>query len=72
MRKEASFANFRCAPVWLRREELEKIWKDVLLYQFHDVLPGSAIAMVYEVTTPRWGSRAPAPVLPPPYTPECI
>lgn len=32
------------------REELEKIWKMVLLNQFHDILPGSSIAAVYEVT----------------------
>ena len=28
-------------------EELEEIWQKVLLYQFHDILPGSAIAWVY-------------------------
>ena len=28
-------------------EELEKNWKEVLLYQFHDILPGSSIAKVY-------------------------
>ncbi len=27
-------------------EELEGIWRDVLLNQFHDILPGSSIAMV--------------------------
>jgi alpha-mannosidase len=27
-------------------EELEEIWRDVLLNQFHDILPGSSIAMV--------------------------
>jgi len=29
-------------------EELLKIWKTVLLYQFHDIIPGSSIAKVYE------------------------
>lgn len=29
-------------------EELESIWHDVLLLQFHDVLPGSAIAWVHD------------------------
>lgn len=28
-------------------EELQEIWRKVLLYQFHDILPGSAIAWVY-------------------------
>jgi alpha-mannosidase len=27
-------------------EELQEIWRDVLLNQFHDILPGSSIAMV--------------------------
>ncbi len=27
-------------------DELEAIWRDVLLNQFHDILPGSSIAMV--------------------------
>ncbi|GMA62911.1 glycosyl hydrolase-related protein [Alicyclobacillus fastidiosus] len=29
-------------------EELEAIWKEVLLYQFHDILPGSSIKRVYD------------------------
>lgn len=32
------------------REELEQMWKTVLLNQFHDILPGSSIREVYEVT----------------------
>ena len=28
-------------------EEISEIWQKVLLYQFHDILPGSAIAWVY-------------------------
>lgn len=31
-------------------EELDKLWKNVLLNQFHDILPGSSIKEVYEVT----------------------
>lgn len=27
--------------------ELDRIWKEVLLYQFHDILPGSSIKRVY-------------------------
>ncbi|GAA5998647.1 alpha-mannosidase [Rhodotorula paludigena] len=30
------------------KDELDKLWEDMLLLQFHDVLPGSAIGMVYE------------------------
>lgn len=30
------------------QEEIENIWKEVLLYQFHDVLPGSSIKRVYD------------------------
>ncbi|GAA6008699.1 hypothetical protein JCM10207_001690 [Rhodosporidiobolus poonsookiae] len=30
------------------KDEVDAIWEDTLLCQFHDVLPGSAIGMVYE------------------------
>ena len=30
-------------------EKLDRIWKKLLLNQFHDILPGSSIKMVYEV-----------------------
>ena len=30
------------------REELERLWKLLLLQQFHDILPGSSIRLVYE------------------------
>ncbi|MPQ44494.1 alpha-mannosidase [Clostridium tarantellae] len=30
------------------QEEIEKVWKEVLLYQFHDILPGSSIERVYD------------------------
>ncbi len=32
------------------QDELDTMWKTVLLNQFHDILPGSAIHEVYEVT----------------------
>ena len=32
------------------KEEMEAIWKNVLMNQFHDILPGSSIREVYEVT----------------------
>ena len=34
--------------------KLERIWKELLLYQFHDILPGSSIAPVYDEATPRY------------------
>ncbi|RXG58013.1 Alpha-mannosidase [Armadillidium vulgare] len=33
-----------------KQEVLEAVWKNVLLNQFHDVLPGSSIGMVYQDT----------------------
>ncbi|MGM9668341.1 MAG: alpha-mannosidase [Faecousia sp.] len=35
-------------------EWLEKAWQDVMLYQFHDCLPGSAIDLVYAETQARY------------------
>lgn len=36
------------------KEELDRIWKEVLLYQFHDIIPGSSIKRVYEECIPRY------------------
>ncbi|MEC0136743.1 glycoside hydrolase family 38 C-terminal domain-containing protein [Paenibacillus macerans] len=33
---------------------LEAIWKEVLLYQFHDILPGSSITRVYDESLARY------------------
>ena len=38
------------AQVAYPAEELDRMWKKVLINQFHDILPGSAIHEVYEVT----------------------
>jgi alpha-mannosidase len=35
------------------RQELETAWKTLLLHQFHDILPGSSIAEVYQDTHPK-------------------
>ena len=32
------------------KQKLDDLWKEGLLYQFHDILPGSSIARVYEET----------------------
>ena len=34
----------------MTREEIYKSWEVILLNQFHDILPGSSIKEVYEVT----------------------
>lgn len=39
-------------------KELEKMWKIVLLNQFHDILPGSAIHEVYEQTKKEYAELA--------------
>ncbi len=36
------------------KEEAEKIWKEVLLYQFHDIIPGSSIDRVYDESLARY------------------
>jgi alpha-mannosidase len=45
-------AEFAGAPY--PRDRLERIWKEVLLYQFHDILPGSSITRVYDEALPRY------------------
>lgn len=35
-------------------KQLETIWKEVLLYQFHDILPGSSIKRVYDESVVRY------------------
>jgi len=36
------------------KEQLDKIWKEVLLYQFHDIIPGSSINRVYKEAEERY------------------
>ncbi|MEU6313025.1 glycoside hydrolase family 38 C-terminal domain-containing protein [Streptomyces sp. NPDC047014] len=43
----ASTAAVRVAGYTYPYEELERLWKTVLLHQFHDILPGSSIAWVH-------------------------
>ncbi|MHB1462744.1 MAG: alpha-mannosidase [Armatimonadota bacterium] len=40
------------------KAELEKIWKEVLLYQFHDIIPGSSITRVYDESRERYAAMA--------------
>ena len=39
--------------------ELDELWKDVLLQQFHDIIPGSQIAWVYEDSEARARAQSP-------------
>ncbi len=36
------------------KETLEELWKEVLLYQFHDIIPGSSIKRVYDENDVRY------------------
>lgn len=36
------------------QKDIERIWKEVLLYQFHDILPGSSIKKVYDESLERY------------------
>ena len=38
------------------KKELDEIWKEILLYQFHDILPGSSIRRVYDESIARYQS----------------
>lgn len=42
------------SPAEYPAAQLEKIWKEVLLYQFHDILPGSSITRVYDESLERY------------------
>lgn len=37
-------------------KDLERIWKEMLLYQFHDILPGSSITRVYQEAEERYAA----------------
>lgn len=49
----ATFANVM-AGMDYPRGELITIWREMLLYQFHDILPGSSIARVYDECLARY------------------
>lgn len=38
------------------QDALERIWKEMLLLQFHDILPGSSITRVYDESLPRYAA----------------
>ncbi len=47
-------AAARIAGLPYPKETLEKLWKEILLYQFHDIIPGSSIKRVYDETDERY------------------
>ena len=49
----ATLVSQQCGEAY-PQPELEEIWKEVLLYQFHDILPGSSIRRVYEESEARY------------------
>ncbi|KIL41372.1 alpha-mannosidase [Gordoniibacillus kamchatkensis] len=62
-RMEKALRELEFAAVWnllsdggapYPKEELDTIWKEVLLYQFHDILPGSSITRVYDESLARY------------------
>lgn len=44
----ATLASLKNSTYKYPKKEIDDLWEDVLLNQFHDVLPGSSIEMVYE------------------------
>ncbi len=48
-----TIATLRCDRPY-PKQKLETAWKQVLLNQFHDILPGSSIAEVYTDANPAW------------------
>jgi alpha-mannosidase len=49
----ATIATLYSGSIYPQRE-IETAWKQILLNQFHDILPGSAIAAVYEQANLDW------------------
>ncbi|MGW6984578.1 alpha-mannosidase [Streptomyces sp. NPDC054932] len=52
----AATAAVRVAGYAYPYEDLERIWKTVLLHQFHDILPGSSIAWVHREARETYGA----------------
>lgn len=54
--RELEFADVLSGRHTADKARLDEIWKEVLLYQFHDILPGSSIDRVYEESLERYGA----------------
>jgi alpha-mannosidase len=44
----ATLASIHSKDYKYPKKDIDDMWENVLLCQFHDVLPGSSIQMVYE------------------------
>lgn len=58
-RMENALAQYEFAQVLTdtdEKEATEALWKEVLLYQFHDILPGSSIKRVYDESEARYAA----------------
>lgn len=56
-RMENGLAAYEFAQVatgLTQRENTDRLWKEVLLYQFHDIIPGSSIKRVYDESVARY------------------
>ena len=51
--REAEFALVASGAEY-DKDKLTEIWKEILLYQFHDILPGSSIKRVYNESLARY------------------
>lgn len=51
--REMEFA-YVLAGIPFPQEQVDEIWKEVLLYQFHDIIPGSSIDRVYDESIARY------------------
>ncbi len=51
--REMEFA-YVLAGIEFPKEKVDEIWKEVLLYQFHDIIPGSSIDRVYDESVARY------------------
>ncbi|KAI9633630.1 alpha-mannosidase [Dioszegia hungarica] len=52
----ATMASIASAPYHYPQKKLDAAWEDLLLCQFHDVLPGSGIGMIYEDAEERYAN----------------
>lgn len=53
--RELEFADVLSGKRNADKNRLDEIWKEILLYQFHDILPGSSIDRVYNESRERYG-----------------
>ena len=47
--QQVEFLCSNLSPKEYPKEAFDKIWKNLLMNQFHDIIPGSSIHSVYEV-----------------------